>query len=308
MRTLETAVNLHERLFFFIRSRSCGCFIHQLMQYELQAAARAGNVVALRRALAVGADANKLNHHNGWSALHEAVRAGSTESVEMLLEHGARVSATSAAGTSALHFACHAGSLEIAERIIEADGALIHARDHEGWTPLHSASFAGHAALLLLLVTHGADVEASNIAGERPLMFAIAHNHCVCVALLINFGAVPEVKPEEDLTVEVQTKSSTSSERRLADKLVAGASGGAPASTDDTPVPGPPAAAATLIGQLQQDAAASRSEAAKLLVLVKRLNESLYRSEARVRRYKRKARALQAAAEQSHRADSSTLV
>jgi len=283
------------------------------MQFCLQASARAGDIAGLERALAAGADPNKLNQSNGWNALHEAVRSGCLPAVEVLLEHGASVSAPSAAGTSTLHFACHMGSLDIAERIVEADQALVHARDHEGWTPLHSASFAGGAAVVVLLLTHGAEVDAQNIAGERPLMFAIAHDHCACVALLLAHGALPDaVEQEADLT-EAElfgTKPSVSSERRLVERLVGVADSFAPACSAGAH-PGVPGTTAALIGELQQDAATSRSEAAKLLVLVNKLNDSLFRSEARARRYKNKSRALKAALTSTQaqlQAESSTLV
>jgi ankyrin repeat protein len=279
------------------------------MQFDLQASARVGDIAGLERALAAGADPNKLNQSNGWNALHEAVRGGCLPAVEVLLEHGASVSARSAAGTSTLHFACHMGSLDIAERIVEADQALVHACDHEGWTPLHSASFAGGAAVVVLLLTHGAEVDARNIAGERPLMFAIAHDHCACVALLLAHGALPDaVEQEADLT-EAElfgTKPSLSSERRLVERLVGVADSFAPACSAGAH-PGVPGTTAAL----QKDAATSRSEAAKLLVLVNKLNDSLFRSEARTRRYKNKSRALKAAlaATQAQlQAESSTLV
>ena len=49
---------------------------------------------------------------------------------------------------------------------------LVHAVDHEGWTPLHAGCIYGDAELVRELIAAGADVDARDPSGLTPLMLA----------------------------------------------------------------------------------------------------------------------------------------
>ena len=51
-------------------------------------------------------------------------------------------------------------------------GANINAKDNDGYTPLHLASYAGHLPIVELLVNNGAKVNIKNGKGERPYTWA----------------------------------------------------------------------------------------------------------------------------------------
>lgn len=48
-------------------------------------------------------------------------------------------------------------------------GAVVNAQtDPQGYSPLHSAAFAGHLDAIRVLLAHGADRGLTNYRGERP--------------------------------------------------------------------------------------------------------------------------------------------
>ena len=62
-----------------------------------------------------------------------------------------------------------------------------------GNTPLLLAADAGQEALVQALIQHGADVNASNHAGESALSLAVRHGHVQIATLLLEHQAKPFV-------------------------------------------------------------------------------------------------------------------
>jgi ankyrin repeat protein len=71
-----------------------------------------------------------------------------------------------------------------------ARGACPRAEDSAGYTPLHYAARAGHAAIVRLLLDGGGDVNARTRAGgATPLHRAAYQGHLEVVRLLVERGA-----------------------------------------------------------------------------------------------------------------------
>lgn len=91
----------------------------------------------------------------------------------------------------ALHRAAADGRLEEVRRRL-AEGADVDAR-HPAWpglpTPLLAASFLGHAAVVELLLSRGADVCARNVQGRTALHHAADQDHALVAAMLAQAGA-----------------------------------------------------------------------------------------------------------------------
>jgi ankyrin repeat protein len=117
----------------------------------------------------------------GQSAILTAVYNGRKEIANLLVARGA---------TLTLFDSCAAGEFDRVERFV-ASGSAINAFSGDGWTPLHLASFFGHAKIAELLLAHGADVAARsrNATGNTPLHAALAANHKLVAGLLIGGGA-----------------------------------------------------------------------------------------------------------------------
>jgi len=134
-----------------------------------------------------GADA-----HNGscWdvSPLYVAVRFGHTEVAGILLNWGADVNwqSWSVLKKTALHEAVEAGNTEMVMLLLdaEADPNLLEFR---GWTPLHLAVARGNVETAGLLLQQGADAAAMNRDGNTPFDFADTEE---MKKLLIAHGAV----------------------------------------------------------------------------------------------------------------------
>jgi uncharacterized protein len=113
----------------------------------------------------------------GDSAILTAVYHRQKEIVNLLVARGASLTIFEASA---------AGELERVERTIEEAPAAINEYSGDGWTPLHLAAFFGHTRVIELLLAHGADVAAvsRNGNGNTPLHAALAGNHKFVAGLL----------------------------------------------------------------------------------------------------------------------------
>ena len=112
--------------------------------------------------------------HDGYPALHCAVRRNDLEMVKLLLEAGASVdfknksSSTGTTGETALHCAAFQGRPEIANFLI-AKGADVSARTRKKNTPLHDAARMANIKIVKLLLEKGAKVDVKDKNGKTPL-------------------------------------------------------------------------------------------------------------------------------------------
>ena len=114
--------------------------------------------------------------------LFEAVRAGDLARVQTLVDADA---------TLAIFAAAILGDTKRLEDLLTGNRSLVTAVSTDGWTPLHLASFFGHARIVEMLLAAGADVAARshNNNANTPLHAALAGNHKMVAGLLIGRGA-----------------------------------------------------------------------------------------------------------------------
>ncbi len=148
-------------------------------QTPLMWAAAQGHAAVVRALVAAGADVharstvwNQLENtagntnpsgnfrmaHGGSTPLLIVARNGDVETARALVEAGADINDTAAAGTSALVIAAHSGHSALAIYLLE-QGAKPNAAD-AGYTPLHAAVLRSDVALARALLRHDADADA----------------------------------------------------------------------------------------------------------------------------------------------------
>ncbi|ONK64805.1 uncharacterized protein A4U43_C07F30130 [Asparagus officinalis] len=121
-------------------------------------------------------------------------------------------------GRSLLHVAAASGQSEVVRIISDVDPSVsgINSKDEEGWAPIHSAASCGHeeiveiliekastgnAELCELLIEEGAEIDATDRAGQTPLMSAVICDNREVALLLIRHGASVDVQDKEGYTV-----------------------------------------------------------------------------------------------------------
>jgi ankyrin repeat protein len=121
-------------------------------------------------------------------ALHLAVRHGNFNTVQMLLEHGADVSACDGHGKVVLLYAAEFGIREMIETVLD-HGADTNARDQWGKTALHLSIEAGNLDAFESLIRHGADANARDKQGKTPLHCSVETGNLRFSKALGRYGA-----------------------------------------------------------------------------------------------------------------------
>eukprot|EP00124_Ichthyophonus_hoferi_P006080 Ihof_evm1s1184 gene=Ihof_evmTU1s1184 len=117
----------------------------------------------------------EMTNHEGLTALDLAVRKGHMQVIRFLVEHaGADIQAMSLDKDErlcALHLAVCAGNLEVVSYLVEK-GADINARDIHGYTPVIFAAKFGHVLVLHYLIQSGCDLYLEDEDGATALAWA----------------------------------------------------------------------------------------------------------------------------------------
>ena len=131
-----------------------------------------------------------------WHALYLSVKHGPTDAIKLLLDNGADINITDAAGWSALHFAAANGHVDVAQSLLKYK-ANAEAKDNDGWSALHLAAKCGSANSIKLLLDHGAHINTKDDEGWSALHFAAINNHTEATQSLLKHKANVEAKDND---------------------------------------------------------------------------------------------------------------
>lgn len=130
------------------------------------------------------------------SPLADAAQRAEWTRVETLLQQGADVNARQGDGSTALHWASYWDHLQIAARLIRA-GTDVNATNDLGVTALWAAAENGSASMVATLLEAGADPNSALPFGETPLMTAARTGNADVVGQLLAKGAAVDAATEE---------------------------------------------------------------------------------------------------------------
>lgn len=145
-------------------------------------AARAGDHGALRALIQKKVDVNAAEG-DGATALHWAAYRDDLESVDLLLNAGAKANAANDLGATPLWNACTSAALPVTKRLLDA-GANPNLALLAGETPLMAAARSGKADVVELLLAKGANANARGPRGQTALMWAVSERHPDVVKVL----------------------------------------------------------------------------------------------------------------------------
>ncbi|CBJ33147.1 ankyrin repeat protein [Ectocarpus siliculosus] len=151
-----------------------------------------GHISMVEALLAAGADLTVRLNEFDMSFLDFAASSQDVEILRMLIDHGMEVNLAAAFGT-ALHWAAKANRANAIDVLVGA-GADIQARNMSGSRPLHCAAEEASPEASLALLNLGAEVNAQTISGETALHRAAAkvgqrRGSVQVVGLLLRWGA-----------------------------------------------------------------------------------------------------------------------
>jgi ankyrin repeat protein len=137
-----------------------------------------------------GADVTVVERPTGRSALHMACLGGATEGARVLLDHGADLDRVDGQDLTPLHLALLSGHPETAVALLDAGASPTTKGGPWKATPLHMAAAGAGAAVIERLLALGADLDATDARGLRPIDNARKTPDDDALMLLTAAGAV----------------------------------------------------------------------------------------------------------------------
>ena len=173
----------------------------------LQWAVFEGNLEEARRLIRSGADITLANKY-GVTAMTLAAEVANTEMLALLLEAGANVESPNPDGMTALLAVARTGNVKAAQLLLNEGAKVNAAEKFGGQTPLMWAAARRHPAMMELLISKGANLNAASTdrnyqrhvtaegrpksldsGGLTPLLYSIRENCMACIEVLLKHKA-----------------------------------------------------------------------------------------------------------------------
>ena len=173
-------------------------------------AAARNDVPALTALLAARPSLAVARLPNGWTPIHAAALWAALDAAKLLLARGADVNAAGIAAAPPLDLALsrlgEPGAARAVVLLLIRAGANVNRGSGTPLSPLQLAVSVGDDALVTLLLARHADVNARNLHGDFPLLFAL--NNPALMTKLLAAGA--NVNAQDSVQMTALTRSLTS--------------------------------------------------------------------------------------------------
>ncbi|XP_072370440.1 ankyrin repeat and SOCS box protein 9-like isoform X3 [Scyliorhinus torazame] len=124
------------------------------------------------------------------SPIHEAVKRGYTKCMTTLLNHGVPVDYSLTHLGTPLYVACENHQMDCVQNLLSSGATVNISKNLE--SPLHVATRNSDTQLVNLLLEHGADTDAKNAEGKRPVDLALPNSPLE--KLLLQWEGPPSLK------------------------------------------------------------------------------------------------------------------
>ncbi len=159
-------------------------------------AVRSDNASGVESLLRRGFDPNTRDEH-GMTGLLLAIREPSPRVIQVLLASPqTKVELRNGNDESPLMLAAIKGQMDLVKQLIARDADI----NKPGWTALHYAASSGQVAIMKLLLEKYAFIDAQSPNGTTPLMMAAMYGSPESVKLLLDEGADPSMKNQQNMT------------------------------------------------------------------------------------------------------------
>jgi len=155
---------------------------------DLQQAAAEGNTKLCSSILKYGIDVNYVKDHNDFSPLMFAAAEGHCETVQLLLDMGAKINFHDIIGRNALMLCIYTNEIETFKILLEK-GADVNHTDCFDVTILMTAAECSRVDMCTLLLDRGADINYESPEGETVLNHSVYSGSIEIFQLLFEKGA-----------------------------------------------------------------------------------------------------------------------
>ena len=195
---------------------ACTAFATGYDSVDFFRAVNTDNAGGVSRALSQGFDPNALDEH-GQPALILALQLESVKVAKVLMDaKGVDIDIRNHVGETPLMMAALKAEVDASTALV-AHGAAVQ---KDGWSPLHYAATGGSAAIVKLLLSKGAALEARSPNGSTPLMMAARYGNEEAVDALLAAGADRTAK--NDLGMDASAFAASAGRDRLSARLKPG--------------------------------------------------------------------------------------
>ncbi|MEZ5811674.1 MAG: ankyrin repeat domain-containing protein [Rhizobiaceae bacterium] len=170
----------------------------------LHRAAHAGDLVALEKAIASGADLEARDGH-GRTAAHVAAFAGQVAVIAALAQAGADMNALESDAYDAVTIAAVADDVAMLRAALAAGNRADNITSRYDGTALIAAAHLGHHEVVKVLIDAGAPLDHVNNLGWTALIEAVVlgdggSDHQMCVRHLLAAGADESIADRQGMT------------------------------------------------------------------------------------------------------------